>query len=399
MPPSSYRIGVDGSYRWAAARATQAGPILLVPKSFGRPGYLIRRTDRARRAVHRAARTRRESAAQENPLRPARIPCLSKRSLPPTYPSLHERPRCAPTWHCSRSTPPVGWARAGGARGLSATTRTSSRSFAWRACARTSARRWTEPSGSSQRVTIVEQPIVGDKGIDTAFYVSGWQVHPAHRSSGLGRRMHDVLQCGGARLANTATAHQSRIFFTDIPASGLRLRGHGAFYIQLRRWADDGHGRIGIFRPRHTGGSGFRIGARRRAARLDRPNAAIRASARDVACPSARSGRGTEHRHRAHFDHGGTRRRDGGRRHCCRERATSNAEAERGALLLVALGEHGRHYKRRVHLARAGAMSITSPPRLSMHKRPWTRMRAACRGRVVRTHPAASIVRAKSTER
>ena len=246
MPPSSYRIGVVGSYRWAAARATQAGPILLVPKSFERPGYVIRPTDRARRAVHRAARTRRESAAQENPLRPARIPCVSKRSLPPTYPSLHERPRCATTWHCSRSTPPVGWARAGGARGLSDTTRTSSRSSAWRECARTSARRWTEPSGSSQRVTIVEQPIVGDKGIDTAFYVSGWQVHPAHRSSGLGRRMHDVLQCGGARLADTARAHQSRIFFTNIPASGLRLRGHGAFYIQLRRWADDGHERIGI---------------------------------------------------------------------------------------------------------------------------------------------------------
>ena len=47
-------------------------------------------------------------------------------------------------------------------------------------------------------------------------------------------------------VADTATAHQSRIFFTDIPASGLRLRGHGAFYIQLRRWADDGHERIGI---------------------------------------------------------------------------------------------------------------------------------------------------------
>jgi len=35
-------------------------------------------------------------------------------------------------------------------------------------------------------VTIVEQPIVPDNGIDTAFYVSGWQVHPAHRGQGVG---------------------------------------------------------------------------------------------------------------------------------------------------------------------------------------------------------------------
>jgi len=35
-------------------------------------------------------------------------------------------------------------------------------------------------------VTIVEQPIVGDQGIDTALYVSGWQVHPAYRGRGVG---------------------------------------------------------------------------------------------------------------------------------------------------------------------------------------------------------------------
>lgn len=248
-------------------------------------------------------------------------------------------------------------------------------------------------------VTIVEQPIVGDKGIDTAFYVSGWQVHPAHRSSGLGRRMHDVLQCGGARLADTETAHQSRILLTDIPASGLRLRGHGAFYIQLRRWADDGHERIGI--------SG-------RVTQVAADSVLVRvAELRDSTGPTLRY----EPQRETWLVRGlgvvEARNTDTGRTLIMVVLAAATVAAviaaanapqptpkpSGGGLLLVALGEHGRHYKRRVHLARAGAMSITSPPRLSMHERPWTRMRAACRGRVVRTHPAASIVRAKSTER